>query len=801
MSDLLNRVRIAREKATAQFIKDMVIHEMAMSMKPFFPEIVDMATQRAKNDKHTSVAYHLTDITQKLFKPHLREATKKPPSEFVMKFLGGQDIIDLATKMQASDQSARYNRMIDHIKGFEDMVNAHSLSEINALPAKEKERLYATALQFHDIYSKSLDRVQIMYRREQRGFNPETLVLQGGGAKGISYAGVAEVFHKHGMMGNIKHVAGTSAGALMGLLVAMGLPTEDINNVVKNGQFAQFFSESTGTFKLAAAPGLLWDRFRNKVDPSERPYLEGFNLSEFAKEFMLPQLTMKSGVSIDEMLKMSDKEMGEFLARPGLDLDAAYAQAQADYESKLKRADRHSEIGLLKFSSMLDNSMAWQACAHSIRSQRSSKHPENDLIESYLGDLIEMTVRRYLKQHPDSPLAATLDTADKMRSLDFTTLKALAEESKHQSFKEFGVAITRSHMFSLSWFPRAYNKTVDLIKQIATGEKPLDKGFGPQDVNVNFQPVFVRAGGGEYIDMPIKKAVRTSMNLPVLFDPIKHEGGKYIDGGMNSNYPYRMFLDKHGNDVQLAEELTAGFMLSTLDSDMENFAVDEMAKVAKKSMAIELEKYPENFTERLKNGSREFGIFMYSLGVNILKLEGGQALSQIKSALLDPIKKMSGKGIDFVMDRNNVSLPSEQILENTGVINTGRVDTADFHLNAEQKEQLMAIGKRSALSLLSGHADRHLRFSKDRLVSLINIENELRQKEGSPEILKLPMLAMNDSYQLMQALKGSMQTEISLNDTLGGRLPDMISKIETIEGVKGSILDDEKNYKDDLKFG
>lgn len=801
MSDLLFRVQTAREKATAQFIKDMVIHEMAVSMKPFFSDIVSIATERAKNNEGTTVAFHLTDVTQKLFKPELRDATKNPPNSGVLRFLGGQDIIDLASRMQASEQSERYNRMIDHIKGFEDMVSFQSLQELSKLSESDKTRLWNTVRQFYDISSKALDRVQIMYRREHRGFNPDTLVLQGGGAKGISYAGVSDVFHRHGMMGDIKHVAGTSAGALMGLLVALGLPPEEINGIVKTGQFAQFFSESTSTFKLLAAPGLLWDRFRKKVNPTERPYLEGFNLSEFAKEFMLPHLALKSGTDIKEMLKMSDKELSTFLSQPGLDLDSAYARAREDYDLKLRKAGRNSELGLLKFSSMLDHSMAWQACAHSIRSLRSDDHPESDLIESFLGDVIEMTVARYLKNNPNSPMAAKLDSPDKLRSLDFQTLKSLAEESNYQSFKEFGVAITRSHMMSLSWIPRAYEKAVSTIKRLYTGEAPPDKGFGPQDLHVNFQPVFVRAGGGEYIDMPIKKAVRTSMNLPVLFDAIKHEGGRYIDGGMNSNYPYRMFLDKHGNDVAMAEEKTAGFMLSTLDSDMENYAVDEMAKVAKKSMAIELEKYPETFTEKLKEGSREFGIFMYSLGLNILNREGGKAFAQIKDALLDPVKKGSGKFIDFVMDRNNVSLPSEQILENTGVINTGRVDTADFHLDAEQKEQLIAIGRRSALSLLSGHADRHLRFSKDRLVSLINIENELLKQSGSSEILPLPLLAMNDPYQLMQALKGSMQTEISLNETLGGRLPELISKIETIDGVKGTILDDEKDYKDDLQFG
>jgi hypothetical protein len=801
MSDLLFKVQTAREKATAQFIKDMVAHEMAMVIKSAFPKMLAIAIDKQKTEGF-SVSGHLTQMTQNLFQPQMaRLVIGQSKNEDLIRWMGGPKMMDLARGiMESKDQSERYARVVGHFEKFQDMVNEFTLSEHAKLPDKERERRGRVARQFANIIPSAIDRAQTMYNRENCGFNPDTLVLQGGGAKGISYGGVADVFYRTGTMDGIKHVAGTSAGALMGLLIAMGLPNEDIHDIVKTGQFAQFFSESTSTFKLMAKPGLMWDRFRNKVNPVDRPYLEGFNLSEFAEDCMLPQLAAMTGVRVSVISEMSDVQMSQFLARPDLDINKAYENAMSAYDLKLREAGRDSERGLLKFSAMLDHSQAWQACAHAIRSQRSDDHPESDLIESYLGDLIEMSVGRHLKQHPESKWAEKLSNQESRRKLDFTTLKALAEESGYKSFKEFGVAITRNHMMTLGWFPRAYRNTVSTIKYMFTGKQPEDKGYGPQDVNTNFQPVFVRAGD-EYIDMPIKKAVRTSMNLPVLFDAIKHEGGRYIDGGINSNYPYRMFLDKHGDDISLAEEKTAGFMLSTVDSDMENYAIDEMAKTARKALAVELEKYPSSFKETLAEKSLEVSIFLHNIGINMIRLKPKLVVTDLKNALLDPVKKAGGAMVDRIMDRNNVSLPSEQILENTGVINTGMVNTADFHLNEEQKEVLMNAGRRSALSLLSGHADRHLRFSKDRLVSLINIENELLKKEGETPTLVLPQLAMNDPYQLMLALKESMGKDINVTDVLGGRVPDLVSKVETMDGIKGTILDDEKHYGDDLRFG
>lgn len=48
------------------------------------------------------------------------------------------------------------------------------------------------------------------------------LVFEGGGVKGIAYVGALEVLQEEGILQNVKRVAGTSAGAMMAVLVEIG---------------------------------------------------------------------------------------------------------------------------------------------------------------------------------------------------------------------------------------------------------------------------------------------------------------------------------------------------------------------------------------------------------------------------------------------------------------------------------------------------------------------------------------------------------------------------------------------------
>jgi NTE family protein len=70
----------------------------------------------------------------------------------------------------------------------------------------------------------------------------ENLVLEGGGMKGLAYSGAFEVLDSMGIINNINQVAGTSSGAMNGMLISIGYTGKELThlNLEKNfGKYSQ----------------------------------------------------------------------------------------------------------------------------------------------------------------------------------------------------------------------------------------------------------------------------------------------------------------------------------------------------------------------------------------------------------------------------------------------------------------------------------------------------------------------------------------------------------------------------------
>lgn len=79
----------------------------------------------------------------------------------------------------------------------------------------------------------------------------KNLVLEGGGVKGIAYAGAFEVLEQQGILEQVGPVAGTSAGAITATLVALRYEPDQIRSLVFNIPFEKFKDGgSTGLFRL-----------------------------------------------------------------------------------------------------------------------------------------------------------------------------------------------------------------------------------------------------------------------------------------------------------------------------------------------------------------------------------------------------------------------------------------------------------------------------------------------------------------------------------------------------------------------
>lgn len=77
----------------------------------------------------------------------------------------------------------------------------------------------------------------------------EHLVFEGGGVKGVAYVGALQVLGEHGLLDGVRSVAGTSAGSITALAVALGYTPEEITTLILNLDFEKF---RDGTFPTDA---------------------------------------------------------------------------------------------------------------------------------------------------------------------------------------------------------------------------------------------------------------------------------------------------------------------------------------------------------------------------------------------------------------------------------------------------------------------------------------------------------------------------------------------------------------------
>ena len=73
-----------------------------------------------------------------------------------------------------------------------------------------------------------------------RDYPFRNLVFEGGGVKGTAYAGALEVLDQQGILQKIDRVAGTSAGAITALLVALRYTPAEIRSLLTSIDFEQF---------------------------------------------------------------------------------------------------------------------------------------------------------------------------------------------------------------------------------------------------------------------------------------------------------------------------------------------------------------------------------------------------------------------------------------------------------------------------------------------------------------------------------------------------------------------------------
>jgi NTE family protein len=74
----------------------------------------------------------------------------------------------------------------------------------------------------------------------QPSYTYKNLALEGGGTRGIAFAGAFKVLQDKGILQNIENVAGTSAGAVAGLLISIGYSAAEIDSILMYLPFEKF---------------------------------------------------------------------------------------------------------------------------------------------------------------------------------------------------------------------------------------------------------------------------------------------------------------------------------------------------------------------------------------------------------------------------------------------------------------------------------------------------------------------------------------------------------------------------------
>ncbi len=92
----------------------------------------------------------------------------------------------------------------------------------------------------------------------------KNLVFEGAGIRGIAYAGVVRILEETHLLDSIENVGGTSAGAIVAGMIAVGYNSKEIENIIGSTKFRKFNHGGCGICRLKKHFG--WyrsDRFRD----------------------------------------------------------------------------------------------------------------------------------------------------------------------------------------------------------------------------------------------------------------------------------------------------------------------------------------------------------------------------------------------------------------------------------------------------------------------------------------------------------------------------------------------------------
>ena len=509
--------------------------------------------------------------------------------------------------------------------------------------------------------------------------NIENIAFSGGGAKGIAHVGTLRMIEKTGL--DIKAVSGTSAGAIAALPFSLGYKPSKIAEIVSNYDFTSFLQESTlhdsllgdVITKLSSSKRALmyrtvyFDTFAKEMEEPLSEYLiaSGYdqklgveypeNLDdvervEFVKaylkseEFTLDKRRLLQGSVIDRDLN-SVVRLAETKAKRAfvLEIEKNEKTIRAkDLQEKLSLGLNKPSDGLKTFFRI---------------------HRKEDVIEEFFGDLIENKIKTIDKSILEQVYKGFSKT-ENIRKMTFKDFEKLRELCPDQDFKNIGICICQK-----------------------ISSNPLSL-FSKE----NYKQIDVHAGNenAEYSNMPMKTAVRISMNLPGAFSSYEYKGKNYVDGGVRANFPLH-FFDKTLNEER---SKTLGFALAPEDNYTRTTDVNNIGSPETPIELVEPSILKRAFKKVLNNIGHYYSHKIYGQ-----KLDNNNPMDQM----------------DFLR---------------VGFINVLKVGTNDFNISKRSKQRLMQQGYSTCSKLLSPNYEAQINHYRERVKAIYKKMNTLKGKDS-----------------------------------------------------------------------
>lgn len=563
----------------------------------------------------------------------------------------------------------------------------------------------------------------------------ENVAFAGGGAKGIAYPGVLRRLGELDM--KIQRVSGTSAGAITALPFALGYTPKKIEEIVLKYDFTRFMYESNvNNFLLKDAvmtemmhQSAYLSEFKKQFDDMFLDYL--IQNPTFFARVDFPFENDKNVTNNYEYGLLVEHHYNQFLNLPELKsklkflplddnlkniIQKARDIAFDKYKSSLKSEKDKEFVNELTQSMSMDNIRMNDLLIEFVRLKRNE-----DLIEEFFGDLIENRLI-YLAKSDEGErkleqISEGLSSPERLRNITFKEFKKIREEFKDPrwNFKDLAICICE-------------RKSGNLLKTFSKD---------------NYEQIDVYADNPDptYSEMPIKTAVRISMNLPGAFSAYEYKNKHYVDGGVRANFPMHIF-DKV---LKMSKRKTIGFCLAP----SENYSrTDDAGKVLN----------PDRGSTISQN--------------NILK----RAVIHIKNYFSDIITQIHGNKLD-----NNVPLDFLD-LTRIGVINVLDIDTTSFNLSQNTKIDLFKQGYYTAHDTFESDYNAQLRHFVERMKILHSkIGNDLValddiSKKHKNEIINNMTIEGYDFESMGKYIKG-------LQDDIHYRLGEKIQKNKKIKPI------------------